>query len=269
MSLYEMLGETAQLNTAGEQKPGGKIMGPMVGIVAKRYSKDMPGRVCVQIPVRDKDANTLKWAKTVMPSAGKKWGSYFLPEIGDKVLLLFEDGNIEKPYIVGSIFSDDSQLLSKTADEDNRYKRITTRNGNTVLFEDNKDGDGDKDKIKIATAKEEQIILLDNENKRLSVKDKKGENSIEIDIDGGAINVKAKKELKINVGSVKVTIDGENGKVSVSCDNLSVKANGSIKLEADGMVKLKGENASISGNSSAKLTSDGTTVIKGSMIKEG
>lgn len=269
MSLYDVLGDIAEGN--GNKTDGGecKITGAAVGIVAKKYSKDMPGRVCVQIPVRDKEANVLKWAKVAMPSAGKKWGSYFLPEIGDKVLLMFEGGNIEKPYIVGSIFPENSTFLSDTADEENQYKKITTKNGNTIFFEDNKEGEGSKDKIKIETAKGERAILLDNENQKISINDKNTENSIEIDSEGGIITIKANKELKISVGSVTVKIDGENGKVDIKCGKLSVKAEQGISMETNGMFKVKSENGSISGNSSMKVSSDGTTVIGGAVIKEG
>ena len=100
----------------------------------------MPGRVCVTIPTRDEKANELQWARQVVPGSGKNWGYYFLPEVGDQVLLAFEGGNIEKPYIIGCVPKDDSQLLSKTVDENNQYKRIMTKNGNAVIFEDNKDG---------------------------------------------------------------------------------------------------------------------------------
>lgn len=269
MSLYDVLGDITEGNEKKTDGGESKITGAAVGIVAKKYSKDMPGRVCVQIPVRDKDANVLKWAKVAMFSAGTKWGGYFLPEIGDKVLLMFEGGNIEKPYIIGSIFPENSTFLSDTADENNQYKKITTKNGNTIFFEDNSEGEGSKDKIKIETSKEERTILLDNENKKISINDKKKENAIEIDSENGIITVKSGKELKINVGNVSVKIDGENGTIDIKCQKLSVKAEQGIKMETNGMLKIKSENGSISGNSSMKVSSDGTTVIGGAMIKEG
>ena len=269
MSLIDVLGDITEEKGKKTEALECNITGAAVGIVAKKYSKDMPGRVCVQIPVRDKDANVLKWAKVAMFFGGKKWGSYFLPEIGDKVLLMFEGGNIEKPYIVGSIFPDNSTFLSDTADENNQYKRITTRNGNTISFEDNSQGEGSKDKIKIETSKEERAILLDNENKKIIINDKKKENSIEIDSDNGVISVKAASELKINIGNVSLKIDGENGMIDIKCQKLSVKAEQLVKMETNGMFKIKSENGSISGNSSMKLSSDGTTVIGGAMIKEG
>lgn len=269
MGLYDVLGEIAEGSAKKTDSGECRITGAAVGIVAKKYSKDMPGRVCVQIPVRDKDANVLKWAKVAMPSAGKGWGSYFLPEIGDKVLLLFEGGSIDKPYIVGSIFPESSTFLSNTADENNQYKKITTKNGNTILFEDNSEGDGSKDKIKIETSNEERIILLDNENQKISINDKKKENYIEINSEGGSMTIKANKELKINVGNVSISIDGENGKVNVKCEKLTVKANQGVTMETGGMFKVKGENVSIAGSSSMKVSSDGTTAIQGAIIKEG
>lgn len=269
MSLYDIVGSIAE---SEREKTGGgqvKIMGPVVGIVAKKYSKDMPGRVCVQIPVRDGDANVLQWAKTVMTSAGKKWGNYFLPEIGDKVLLVFENGNIEKPYIVGSIFADDSEFLQNVADEENQYKKIKTKNGNALLFVDSREGEGSKDRIELETSKGEHIIILDNENKKITLRDKQGENSINMNTEKGEIEIKVKNRMKISGGNVSVVIDGDSGKISISCEKLSLKANQGITAETGGMFKMKGESTNVSGSSSVKLSSDGTTIIQGAVIKEG
>lgn len=144
----------------------------MTGIVAKNYDGNMPGRVCVTIPVRDTDANELKWARTAMPASGSQYGHYFLPEIGDQVLVAFEQGNIEKPFIIGCIPKDNDSFLQKSVDEDNQIKRIVTKNGNTIHFEDNKEGEGEKDKIKIETPKQAHTVVLDNENKKIVIQDK-------------------------------------------------------------------------------------------------
>ena len=103
MSLYDIIGEISEKQVTKTSTGDARISGVMVGIVAKNYDKDMPGRVCVTIPTRDKEANELQWARTAQPSSGTTWGHYFLPEVGDQVLLAFEGGNIEKPYIIGCI----------------------------------------------------------------------------------------------------------------------------------------------------------------------
>ena len=148
MGWYDIIDDIAQRQLAKTELGDNRLNGVTVGIVAKKYSKEMPGRICVQIPVRDREANILQWARIAAPSAGKKWGTFFLPELGDQVLLAFEEGNIDKPYVIGCVQGDSGSFLGRVADEDNQYKCIATKNGNQILFEDNKEGEGDKDKLK-------------------------------------------------------------------------------------------------------------------------
>ena len=109
MGLFDVIDEITEKQIVKTETGDNRIFGVMTGIVAKNYDKDMPGRICVTIPVRDNDANELKWARMVMPSSGKSWGHYFLPEVGDQVLLVFEQGNIEKPYVIGCIPKDNNK----------------------------------------------------------------------------------------------------------------------------------------------------------------
>ena len=103
MGLFDIIDEIAESQIMKTDTGDNRIFGVMVGTVAKNYDKDMPGRVCVTIPVRDTEANELQWARVAMPSHGKGWGHYFQPEVGDQVLLAFEQGNIEKPYVIGCV----------------------------------------------------------------------------------------------------------------------------------------------------------------------
>ena len=124
MGLFDIIDQIAESQITKTETGDNRIFGVMVGTVAKNYDKDMPGRVCVTIPVRDKEANVLQWARVAMPSHGKKWGSYFQPEIGDQVLLAFEQGNIEKPYVIGCVAKDTNIFLKSAADSNNQYKKI-------------------------------------------------------------------------------------------------------------------------------------------------
>lgn len=269
MGWYDVIEDMTQKQLAKTELGDNRINGVTIGIVAKKYSKDMPGRVCVQIPVRDDEANVLKWARIAFPSAGKKWGTFFLPEIGDQVLLVFEEGNIDRPYIIGCVHGDNNRFIDGMADEDNQFKSITTRNGNKILFEDNKEGEGDKDKIKIETAKSSCKILLDNENQKLVLSDKSQKNMFEMNMESGNIKVKAENKMTIEVGSIKVTLDGESGKISINCGKFNVKASDGMKLETDGMNKIKGSNVVVEGNSSLKMSSGNVVVVEGSLIKMG
>lgn len=45
------------------------------------------------------------WIRMVTPMATNGGGMYFKPEKGDEVLVEFENGNVERPYVVGTLYS--------------------------------------------------------------------------------------------------------------------------------------------------------------------
>lgn len=269
MPLYDILNEMAEQQVTKTDTGDNRIFGVMTGVVAKNYDESMPGRVCVTIPVRDDKANELQWARVSMPSSGSNWGHYFLPEIGDMVLLAFEQGNIEKPYVIGCIPKDSDKFHKKSVDQDNQIKRIMTKNGSYIAFEDNKEGEGDKDKITIHTAKDAHQILLDNENKVISIQDKDKKNRITIQTEDGKMLVNAEKKLEIKVGDVSITINGESGAVNIKCAKLSVKADSSAHIETDGSAALNGANVKVEATSNLALSSSGVASLTGTPTKLG
>lgn len=270
MGLFDVIDQIAENQITKTETGDNRIFGVLVGTVAKNYDKDMPGRVCVTIPVRDKDANELKWARVAMPSSGKDWGHYFQPEIGDQVLLTFEQGNIEKPYVIGCVPKDANSFLRKAVDEKNQYKKIVTKNGNSVVFEDNEQGEGEKDKISVFTAKEAHAIRMDNEKKQITITDKEGKNYIRIKTEAGHTEIRADKKLVIQVGdNITMTMNGNNGSVTLECSKLTMKTTGNTTLEASGSMKASGANVTLEASSMLKASSSGATMVGGSPIKIG
>lgn len=270
MGLYDVIDDITEKQVMKTDTGDNRIFGVVVGQVAKNYDKNMPGRVCVTVPTRDKDANELKWARVAMPSGGSGWGHYFLPEVGDQVLLVFEQGNIERPYVIGCIPKDRDEILRKTADEDNQYKKIVTKNGNTIYFEDNKEGEGTKDKIKIVTAKETHRIELDNEKNVILISDKDGKNHIQMKTESGDMEITAEKKLTVKVGdNIELIMNGSNGTVKLESTKLNVKTSGNINLKSDGNTKLEAASISAEANAMLKLKSSGNASISGTPIMIG
>lgn len=270
MGLFDVIDQIAENQIMKTETGDNRIFGVVVGTVAKNYDKDMPGRVCVTIPVRDKEANELQWARVVMPSHGAKWGTYFQPEIGDQVLLAFEQGNIEKPYVIGCVPKESNLFLKKAYDRDNQYKKITTKHGNSVIFEDNAQGEGAKDKITIYTAGESHSVLLDNENSKIVVKDKENSNFIEMKTQTGNMQIQAATKLVIKVGdNIELTMNGNTGAVTLECNKLTVKTTGNTTLEATGSMKASGATVTLDATSMLKLNSSGASMLSGAPIKIG
>ena len=74
MGLFDVIDDIAEKQVMKTDTGDNRIFGVVIGQIAKNYDKDMPGRVCVCVPVRDEDANELQWARVAMPSGGSGWG---------------------------------------------------------------------------------------------------------------------------------------------------------------------------------------------------
>ena len=274
MALYDIMDEIAAKQVTKSETGDNRIFGVVLGTIAQNYAPQMPGRVCVQIPMRDEQANELRWARVAMPSSGKAWGHYFLPEVGDQVLLAFEQGSIEKPYVIGCVPKDSTSFMSKSASAthapDNMKKRIVTRNGSAIEFTDGTDDTGMTDKISIHTAGEKHEIELDNERGRITITDGAGENLIRIDTVQGNMNIEAMNRLTISVGeTIKLTMNASSGTVDLSCTKLNINASGSAKMESSGRMAFSGGNVTMEASSMLKASSAGLLSIGGSPVKIG
>lgn len=273
MALYDIIDEITERQVTKTETGDTRMNGVTIGFVSKNYDKDMPGRVCVTIPTRDSKANELQWARVAMPSGGKGWGHYFLPEAGDQVLLAFEGGDIEKPYVIGCIQKDNDKFLTDSVNDKNRTKRIVTKHGSMITFDDSPDDkDGKKDKITIQTADKAHTILLDNENKKIRIADKAGEDYIEMKTEegSGTLTMKIKSKVTIAVGdSIKFILNGESGAVKLEASSVNIEAKDKVGLKSDSMVKLEGGTVAQSASSSFKIESSGAVKIGGTPIKIG
>lgn len=274
MGLYDIMDEIAARQVTKSETGDNRMIGVALGIVTANYVDkspgQMPGRVCVEIPVRDAEANELKWARVAMAASGRRWGHYFLPEVGDQVVLAFENGNIERPYVIGCIPMDANQFLKDSADSDNRYKRIVTKNGNTLQFEDAPAGEGNQDRISLFTSGKKHKLILDNEKGCVVLEDEKGNNGIEINSANGNIRVKTEHKLTLTVGdNIELTMSGETGTVSLKCNKLRMEAAQSVTLSADGKFDISGSNVSMDASAAFKLSSSGITSLGGSPVKIG
>lgn len=274
MGLYDIMDEIAARQVTKSETGDNRMYGVVLGIVTANYAErapgQMPGRVCVEIPVRDAEANELKWARVAMAASGKRWGHFFLPEVGDQVLLAFENGSIERPYVIGCIPQDSNPFLTDSADRDNRYKRIVTKNGNTLQFEDVAAGEGEQDKISLFTSGKKHRLILDNEKGSILLEDEKGKNGVEIYSGSGNIRIKTEHKLSLTVGdNIELTMNGDTGTVNLKCNKLKAEASGSADLSANGKFNISGGNVSMDASAAFRLISSDIMSVGGSPVKIG
>ena len=270
MPFFDIVDDVARHQMEKTEMGDNRISGVMVAQVVKNYDKEKQGFVQVNINTRDYDENRLVWARMAFPYGGNKWGDYFYPEVGDQVLVVFEQGNIERAFIIGSVPKANSGFVTKAFDEKNKIKRITTRNGNNIDIIDNPEGEGDNDKITITTSKSLHKFELDNEKKKILISDKEGENKIEMKTENGQMEIFAKQKLTIKVGdNIKLIMNGSNGSVTLESGKLKISTTDTSEIKSNNRVTIEGGNVSVSGNSILKLESSGPVSVGGSPIKLG
>lgn len=241
MSLIELL----NTNGSSPRQQQDRIYGVVVGIVRDIRDPQHLGRVrvdfpwlaepaeAVQDPKQKEDKAYSYWARLAMLMAGKKRGTYFIPEVGDEVLVAFEHGHINRPMIIGSLWNSEDEPPEKMDSEGkNDVRSIRSRSGHKIVLNDSDD--------------EPSILIVD----------KTGDNSIFIDSANNAMEIKVKGDLSIDVGGNisitvkgKIDIDGGQDITAQTKANLKAKATGNADLESTGPLNVK---------SSAKLTVDGT-----------
>lgn len=254
---------------AGEQGNIGKIQGIATGIVKENFDKEYQGMVKVEMYLGENGKNVTGWIPVMSSYAGSEYGNYWMPEVGQEVVIGFHFGERDYPIVLGCLWNKKNILPKETANEKNTIKKFTTKGGCQIVFDDEEG----KEKIEIGTP-EELSITIEDEKKLIQVKDKKGDNTIVMDCDKGTITFQAKTKLEFKVGKeailtmddkeVKIknkTIEQEGTqKVAISGQNINVSAKSNVDIAANA-------NVSVKGNSGVKLNSSGITEVKGSMVK--
>jgi len=107
------------------------VNGVQVGRVINLLDPLMLGRVQVQLPFIDA-LDLSPWARVAMPAAGLASGFYWIPNVGDEVLVAFEQGDINAPYIIGCLWS--AIAVPPLPSPLPQMRMIRTPTGNQIVF---------------------------------------------------------------------------------------------------------------------------------------
>lgn len=218
----------------------GKLFGVMVGIVINNDSandseKPGPGLVKVKIPLLGMMESN--WARMSSFMAGKERGAFFLPEKDDEVLVAFENGDVNKPYIIGALWNGKDAPPDTNADGENNTRVIKSRSGHIVQLFDKKG----EEKILIKSSKG-HILEMNDKEETLSIIDKSGSNSIVINTKDNKVTISSGKDIELKAPS---------GKISMAAKEIETKSSAATKIEASAAMDVK---------ASANMTIKGATV---------
>jgi len=238
------------------------VPGIVIGIVKENWEQKHPGMVRVEYSLGEEGKNRTGWVPVMSPYAGKDFGFYALPEVGDEVVVAFAMGDRNCPVVLGSVWSRKNTLPKETAKDKNPVKRLLTKGGCEIVFEEEKG----KEQIRIRTPKE-LTLLLEDEKEKITLADQNGKNGLVIDAKNGTVSMLAEKSVEIKVGGkAMAAFDGKAKSMTLAAGKITGNADQSMALKGQ-TFKAEGTQVEIKGSGSLKLESSGVTQVKGSMLQ--
>ena len=221
------------------------IQGLQIGIVTSLEDPDGDNRVQIKLPVISTSEDGI-WARVSTLDAGNNRGSFFLPEVGDEVIVGFINNDPTHPVILGMVNSS-SKPAPLTAANDNNEKGYVSREKIKMIFND------DEKSFKLETPGGNKITLSDQDG-NIKIEDQNGNT---ITMEAAGITIDSASALKLKAAA-DLTIEAVNVTISPS-SAFSVSAGGAEIKAGSGSASVKAPTVSIDGSGMAE--------IKGGLVK--
>ncbi len=240
-SVHHTAAERGEYQNHFEAVPEGLVYPPYTNIYAKTVCPAQRaivmenadtlhlGRVRVQFPWQTTTYSP--WIRIAQPHGGAAKGFHFLPEVGEEVMVGFEGGNANMPFVLGSLYNGNA-TVEEFASDANDKKIIRTRTGSTIEFDD--------------TDGSEKINIYDANN-----------NVIQISTSENIIRVQAVEDIELIAKNIKLTAD----------ENIELGASQNVQIVADQEVSLQsGSDMGLSSSAAATIEATQDLTLNGQNI---
>ncbi|MDR7211088.1 type VI secretion system tip protein VgrG [Flavobacterium piscis] len=220
------------------------------GTVKQIYNDpDAQYRILVTIPLFDTNGEGI-WARLSNFYSTNGAGAFFLPEVGDEVVIGFLNEDPRYPIILGSMYSSSKlkPFEGLTPNEKNSIKAIISKSKIAIEFDD-------ENVVWTLNTPNKNTIIVSDKDKQITIKDQ-NENSIVMSSSG--ITIKSAKDINIEA-TQKVSIKGNQG-VTIASSGGDIATSGiNIKETAQSQFTAKG-------NLNAEVQGGAQLVLKGAMV---
>ena len=221
------------------------LNGVFPAIVSDINDPEKKGRVTVTLPWLDPKYVT-GWARVVQMGAGAGRGWQMLPAPNDEVLVSFENGQLERPYVIGGVYGANKPKASHAEMVKNGspvLQVLTSKTGHQIILDDSTDSSG----IEIKTVGGASCEVKLDAKAGITISTK-GEGKVTINAESD-VNVTSKKNAHVTADTVtvkskEISLDGTS-KVEVSAPNVDISATSALNL--------KGMTVNVKATSTLKL----------------
>ncbi|MFI9585430.1 VgrG-related protein [Streptomyces sp. NPDC052236] len=253
----------------GATDQGPEVDGIVIGLVTDTKDPEKLSRVKVKFPWLS-DEYVSDWARTVQSGGGGgkngKGTSAFVPEVNDEVLVGFEQGRLDRPYILGCLFNGQDkpstgsgELIDGTSGAVNR-RSFSSRSGNQLELLDNASG---AQGVRMVTGDGKLTIDLDRKGTKIVVH---SDGTVEIDAKD-KVTVKAGNGALMDAGSGTLELIGKSVKVTAQTGVEVDGGSGQVGLKTSGGVDVKGTQVSVNGTSRTEIKGGAMCSINAGLVK--
>lgn len=237
--------------------PKPRVHGAQVGLVVNGGANDPAtdsegiGRIQVQFPWGEDVAPI--WIRVAQPIAGPGWGMWAVPRGGQEVVVAFEDGDPDRPLVVGALYNGVNMPPYTLPDEQTKTgfrSRSTPSGGDADFNELTFDDDAGNEQIYIRGQKDVVIDVVENYTKTLETGNETKE------IQEGTLTYTVKSDVTIESES-KITLKVGDNSIEITTSGITVKGT-EVVVEGTSTADLKAPTVTVDGS--------GQTNVKGGMV---
>ena len=212
-------------------------------------------RVRVRYPWQGQTEDPTPWIRIALPMASDGSGFNFLPQIGDEAIINYENGNIEKPYVEGMLYTRAAKEDESTvpyAFKRDKARVISSVNGHSIIFSDPSASSDALNSLSplMSTIKsfcptgfiKTELSLRDHKVDIFPDSFKKAMGGIEFTDEHGLYSISMSSDKRA------ISIDSPLGKVDINAfTGITISApNGNVRIEGKNIDIVAGNNLSIS-----------------------
>jgi phage protein D len=243
------------LTAGGSRSAAGA--GVVIAQVSDANDPSNQGRVKLTFPWLSDDYVS-DWARTVQPGAGKDRGGMVVPEVGDEVLVAFEQQDPQRPYVLGGLYNGKDTPITKGP------KLIDS-------------GSGAVNRRSFVSRNGHRIDLLDENGKTEGITAETGDGKLKISLDSvgttivvhadGRVLIEGKKGIVIDAATSDLELKGK--KISITATNgLTMSGGaGAVDVDTQTSLSLNGTTVKVAAKAAAELKAGGPNVITGTPVK--
>ncbi|MFI2287702.1 VgrG-related protein [Streptomyces niveus] len=280
-----LFGLTGGAPGTGGSGAGGRCAGLVSGTVTDTQDPEGSGRVKVRFPWLS-DEYASDWARTAQ-SGGTGGGEAFIPEVGDEVLVGFEHGHLDRPFVLAGLYNGKDRpgggaggdaagggadgagggagggpggdLVDPTSGAVNR-RAFASKSGNQLELLEAANG---PQGVRLRTGDGKLTIALDRTNTAIVV------NS------DGSVTIEAKERVAIKAAG-GVALDAGRGALELTGDSVTLTSrsgvavdggNGKVALSSGGSVEVRGGQVTVEGTRRTDIKSGSSVSVNAPMIK--